>query len=362
MAPLRVQRVPPRQHVGVSKPSTKPIGSSTAPVDRHGFRGDTIIALPPHRHPMKALCLGDGDREAAARELARKLFKIRFADSDGRRRSASFLVQRRYAWRGYQVDAPAAIQPSRITLSAYDGDDVVATISVGLDTGNELFVNALFGDEVNSLRARGGKVCEFTKLAIEEAIKSKAVIAALFHTAYIHARRISSCTDLVVEVNPRHVLFYQRMLGFTVLGPTRADPRVQAPATLLHLDLGHAEAEIAKLGGKRELAAQGRSLVPAIAFRPKDEARHRAAAAVVCLSGRRTDRLRPAALPGCKRAAARHCGRRRRRLARGAARHRRNRRWPRLETVQREKLPPSSCRAGAEKGARRCGPPKRNGG
>ena len=148
-------RVPQRQHFGVTKPSTKPIGSSTVPVDRHGFRGDTIVALPPHRHPMKALCLGDGDREAAARELARKLFKIRFADSEGRRRSASFLVQRRYAWRGYQVDAPAAIQPSRITLSAYDGDEVVATMSVGLDAGNDLFVNALFGDEVNSLRARG---------------------------------------------------------------------------------------------------------------------------------------------------------------------------------------------------------------
>ncbi len=235
-----------------------------------GFHGDTIISLPPHRHPMKALCLGDGDREGA-RELTQKLFKIRFADSEGRRQSASFLVQRRYAWRGYRVDAPSALQPSRITLSAYDGDNVIATITVGFDAGNELFVNALFGNEVGSLRARGGKVCEFTKLAIEEAIKSKAVIAALFHTAYIHARRIYSCTDLVVEVNPRHVLFYQRMLGFTVLGATRADPRVEAPATLLHLDLKHAETEIGKLGGKRALAAQGRSLYPYF-FSPEDEA------------------------------------------------------------------------------------------
>ena len=44
-------------------------------------------------------------------------------------------------------------------------------------------------------------------------------------------------------------LFYERMLGFRVFGSTRADPRVQAPATLLHLDLRHAETQIAKFGG-----------------------------------------------------------------------------------------------------------------
>jgi len=242
--------------------ATKPMVGAAPRGAPRSSRGDTIMSLPPHRHPMKALCVGDGRSEAAAQESALKLFKIRFADSDGRRRSASFLVQRRYAWRGYQVDAPVDAHPSRITLSAYDGDDVVATISVGHDSTSELFVNALFGHEVNSLRARGGKVCEFTKLAIEEAIKSKAVLAALFHIAYIQARRVSACTDLVVEVNPRHVRFYQRMLGFTVLGSTRIDPRVDAPATLLHLDLRHAEQQIEKLGGRPELAAEVRSLYP----------------------------------------------------------------------------------------------------
>ena len=58
----------------------------------------------------------------------------------GRTRPASFLVQRRYAWRGYQIDAPAATEPSRITLSAYDGDEVVATISVGFGSGEHLCV------------------------------------------------------------------------------------------------------------------------------------------------------------------------------------------------------------------------------
>ena len=251
-----------RQDVETGKPGTKAMAGLTVLGDLRGLRRDTIISLAPHRHPMKALCVGEGDSEAAAPTSALKLFKIRFADSDGRRRSASFLVQRRYAWRGYQVETPLAVQQSRITLSAYDGDDVVATISVRQDSASGLFVDALFGLELKSLRARGGKVCEFTKLAIDEAIKSKAVLAALFHSAYIHARRIGSCTDLVVEVNPRHVRFYERMLGFRLIGSARVDPRIDAPAALLHLDLSHAEAEIAKFGGRPELGAQVRSLYP----------------------------------------------------------------------------------------------------
>ena len=251
--------------------TAKPMAGSAPRGEFRAANGDTIIALPPHQYPMEAFCVGDHNGDSAAQESVLKLFKIRFAGSDGRRRSASFLVQRRYAWRGYQVDAPVGVEQGRITLSAYDGDAVVATISVGHDSASELFVNALFAHEVNSLRARGAKVCEFTKLAIEEAIKSRAVIAALFHIAYIQARRVSACTDLVVEVNPRHVRFYQRMLGFTVLGATRIDPRIDAPATLLHLDLRHAEEQIEKVGGRPELGARVRSLYP-FCFAPHEAA------------------------------------------------------------------------------------------
>jgi hypothetical protein len=72
-------------------------------------------------------------------------------------------------------------------------------------------------------------------------------------------------------VNPRHVKFYERMLGFHPFGPVRVDPRVQAPAILLHLDLRHAEAQIAKFGGNTELAGRVRSLYP-FCLAPRDEA------------------------------------------------------------------------------------------
>jgi GNAT superfamily N-acetyltransferase len=231
-------------------------------------RGDTIAAVP-QRHPMKSLSVEEGDSDLVP-EAARKLFKIRYAGTDGHLRSASFLVQRRYSWRGYNISFPSAAQTNRITLSAYDRDDVVATISIGLDSRSGLFCDALFTDELKSLRGPARRVCEFTRLAIDEALRSKPVIAALFHTAYIYARRIRGCTDLVVEVNPRHVKFYERMLGFQPFGSVRVDPRVEAPATLLHLNLRHAEAQIAKYGGNAEHAARIRSLYPYF-FSPREE-------------------------------------------------------------------------------------------
>ena len=231
-------------------------------------RGDTIVSFP-QRHLMKSLSVEEGDSDLVT-EAARKLFKIRYAGTDGHLRLASFLVQRRYSWRGYNISSPSAVQANRITLSAYDRDDVVATISIGLDSRSGLFVDALFTDELKSLRGPNRRLCEFTRLAINEALRSKPVIAALFHTAYIYARRIRGCTDLVVEVNPRHVRFYERMLGFHPFGSVRVDPRVQAPATLLHLDLKHAEAQIAKYGGNAEHAARIRSLYPYF-FSPREE-------------------------------------------------------------------------------------------
>lgn len=53
----------------------------------------------------------------------------------------------------------------------------------------------------------------------------------------------------MIEVNPRHVEFYRRMLGFEMFGAERLCNRVNAPAVLLRLDLSYARQQIEKLGG-----------------------------------------------------------------------------------------------------------------
>lgn len=222
--------------------------------------GDTIIAIP-RSTPLQALSqdpqdfpLGEPFQDAQ--------FKIRLANTEGRRNRASYLIKQRFAWRGYTVSNLSGQLANQITLSAFDDDQTIATITVGVDSSFGLGVEALYPDEVQGLRSANRRLGEFTRLAVEHMVRSKAVLAAIFHIAYIYAYRIRGCTDVLIEVNPRHVRFYRSMLGFEKCGEERIDPRVSAPAVLLRLELAHAEAEIARVGGRAELADQLRILYP----------------------------------------------------------------------------------------------------
>ncbi len=146
-------------------------------------------------------------------------FKIKTADTTVRRFSANALLKHRYAWRGYQsVALPADQTVHRITLSAMEHDVTIGTITVALDCPEGLAAEDAFAPEIAALRADGNRVCEFTKLAIDPISGTKRVIAALFHVAYIIAHRLRGYDVLVMEVNPRHVRYYERMLGARAAG------------------------------------------------------------------------------------------------------------------------------------------------
>lgn len=189
-------------------------------------------------------------------------FKIRAAKSWGDRSSASLLVNRLYANRGYTGGQKLDDDPNRLTLVATDHHAVVGTLTIGFDSERGLLVDELFAEEVNALRNAGREVCEFTKLAVDGLVRSQRALAAMFHVAFIHAHRIRGCDNLLVEVNPRHVRYYEAKLGFEVFGPEKHNDRVNAPAVLMSLDLWHAQAQISKFGGRPELVATERSLYP----------------------------------------------------------------------------------------------------
>ena len=223
--------------------------------------GDTIVTIPRQPSPVR-LCVEDPESRQLTSAPHANLFKVRLANTRARHESASYLIRRRYAWRGYSVGEHATQEPTRIAIAAHDPDGIVGTVTVGLDSPDGLFIDGLYADVCNRLRAEGRQLAEFTKLAVDNNIHSKPLLAALFHIAYICARRIHGCTDLLIEVNPRHAAFYRRMLGFEIYGETRSDPRVGAPAQLLRICLDWGQREIARLGGQIELAATTRSLYP----------------------------------------------------------------------------------------------------
>jgi hypothetical protein len=194
---------------------------------------------------------------------SRGMFKIRAADSEGHRSSARILVNKMYATRGYHSTTAAPDEPTnRITLVASEKDEVIGTLSVSFDTDDGLLVDQLFSDEAGGLRAAGHRLCEFTKLAVDTSSRSRRVLASLFHVAYIFAYRLRGFDALLIEVNPRHVRYYEKMLGLRVLGPERLNLRVNAPAVLMHLDFGYAQQQIGKLAGKADIAPGERSLYP----------------------------------------------------------------------------------------------------
>ena len=196
-------------------------------------------------------------------------FKIRVAKRTGTRRDATTLVREKYATRGYEVPATAD-KPRVFTFIAYDEGHVVGTVSVGMDSSEGMFADGLYRAEIDRVRADGSRVCEFTRLAVDRSTASKRVLAGLFHTAYLFACKIHGCTHAVIEVNPRHVLFYGKELKFDVLGPERLDARVNAPAVLLCVSFAAIAEGLARYAGKDAAAGTKRTLFH-YGFPPKEE-------------------------------------------------------------------------------------------
>lgn len=222
----------------------------------------TIAVVEPNRLKNLGLTPPPRPTGGGTESICRDTFKIRLAHDSSRTREARFLVEKRYEDKGYSVGQGGQSCPERITLVTYKDEEIVGTLTIGFDTGSGLLVDELYKPEVDALRQQGRRVCEFTKLAIDTKRASKRMMAGLFHIAFLYAGRIWGYTDIVIEVNPSHVSFYERMLNFQILGGERMCPRVGAPAVLLRGESSYGQRMIREFGGRPDLARQERTLFP----------------------------------------------------------------------------------------------------
>ncbi|MDQ1921951.1 N-acyl amino acid synthase FeeM domain-containing protein [Massilia pseudoviolaceinigra] len=235
---------------------------------------DAVEAMGQEQAHLESSYLVRGEEEDHGRLIGSftdndRTFGIRLADTDQGRNSASLLISKMYATRGYNV-ARMERDPNRITLSASDKGSLIGTVTLGLDSERGILADEIFRDHVDAFRARGARLCEITKLAFDPQVKSKAALAALFHTLFIYARHIHGRTDVLIEVNPRHRRFYQTMLGFVDQAELRHNTRVDAPAYLMWLSVEHMAQQIALLGGTSSNPGTERSLYPYF-FSPREE-------------------------------------------------------------------------------------------
>lgn len=202
----------------------------------------------------------EGTRELAHEE---KEFRIRLANTEERRESANILINKMYSWRGYENGSVLGEDPNRITLIASGANNgIIGTMSIGLDSPMGLLADEMYHEELEALRKEGLKLCEFNKFAVDPKIKSKRLLASLYHIAYLYPYGIFGHTDGVTEVNPRHVRFYEKMLGFTRIGPERICPRVHAPGVLLRTNFAYMAEQVEKFGGLMDRAVGEKSLYP----------------------------------------------------------------------------------------------------
>jgi hypothetical protein len=245
-----------------------PLGIKNRQVDPDEWDKTIVAFQSPYR--LKDLCIDQSQAQSEdTTRFSRQEFKVRLATTEDRRKSASLLIEKMYSWRGYETGALNR-DPNKITLVAHQDNIVAGTVTLGLDSPKGLVVDELYKAEVDELRAKGRKIAELTKLAVDESSASKSVLAALFHIAFIYAFHIHKYTDFVIEINPRHAFFYKRMLGFNLIGSERMCPRVNAPAVLLHIDLNYIDRKITELGGILPPPPGEKSLYP-YGFSKEDE-------------------------------------------------------------------------------------------
>lgn len=187
---------------------------------------------------------------------------ILVCDTDEVRQSASLLLGQRYAWRGYAGCHRIDEHPNRVTLCATERGDTVGTVTLGFDSAEGLLADEDFKDVIDDYRLQGGRVCEITKLAIAPRANTRQTLASLCHVMFIYGYTKHRCTDVFIEVNPRHRRYYETMLGFQCLGDLRHNKRVHAPSYLLWTSLDHVAQQISALGGAGERRKMPRSLYP----------------------------------------------------------------------------------------------------
>ena len=235
------------------------------PTDRTGWtvHRDVALRLQPLGIAERQASLDDPDAEIGA-------FKIRLAGPPEARRDADALVQNRYARRGYLTSA-TLVNANVCTFTAYDEGRLAGTVSLRLDSNEGLAADELYRAETDALRREGRRICEFIRLAVDTTRGSQPVLAGLFHTVFLFARKLRGFDFVVIEVNPRHVEFYRRGLGFDVIGAQRHNPRVDAPAVLMGVSFRAIGDSLKRNAGKGPRAATARNLYT-FGFSPAEEA------------------------------------------------------------------------------------------
>ena len=151
---------------------------------------------------------------------------------------AASLINRRYSWRGYGGAHKLSNGANATTFVARRNDQLFGTLTLCADSDHGLNVDETFPDDMAFFRhKRNSTLCELTKFAVDYERDTLKVLASLFHFIFLYGTENAVGTDLLIEINPRHVAFYEKMLGFQRVGGLKTNRAVDAPSQLMWLSV-----------------------------------------------------------------------------------------------------------------------------
>ena len=167
-------------------------------------------------------------------------FRAGLATSQTQLGEALDFVRHNYRQVGYLMpDSLAPTASESITALAKRHAKIIGTISLWRDGPAGLQADEIYGDELGRMRARGARLGELGRLAMDSRTPPVTLLLSLFDKVAKAGHAQWHITDFVVECNPRHSGFYRRMFGFTAIGGNRDCNQVGAPAVLLHAAAHH---------------------------------------------------------------------------------------------------------------------------
>lgn len=127
--------------------------------------------------------------------------------------------------------------------------NIAGTVTLVFDNYSKLPAEKIYKEELNILRNQEGRIVEISRLVIDPQYRNaKEILVLLFNYLYIYAYFVENYNCLAIEVNPRHVAYYQELLHFRTIGAEKPCPLVKgAPAILMYVPLRHMQEEVVRL-------------------------------------------------------------------------------------------------------------------
>jgi len=191
--------------------------------------------------------------KAAIHDVPLDRYAVRLARTEQEYRDAFRLLRVAYIVQGYENvrGAPLRMTPFHLlpessVLVAFEGDRVVGTMTVTLDSPKGLPAEPYCGGELERLRERRARVVEFNSLAVLGPRKGAGLTLLLNMAAYRLSLYQLGATHCLCAVHPRAIPIYRALFDFAPLGPPVPHGQLELEVVPLVHDLVETQAFVRK--------------------------------------------------------------------------------------------------------------------